>query len=144
MNKNSPAKIFLVDDDAVYLKMLEIEFQQSTGYVIETYSSGEECVRNLARLPDLVVLDYHLNGIQKNAIDGIKTLDKIKALNQGIPVVMLSSQDKIEVAIDCMHHKASDYIVKSETAFLRLTKSISAILHTLKVEKTLSWYMEKV
>jgi DNA-binding NtrC family response regulator len=57
---------------------------------------------------------------------------------------MLSSQDKIEVAINCMHHKAFDYIVKSETAFIRLQKTITTIFHTQKIEKTLSWYMEKM
>jgi DNA-binding NtrC family response regulator len=55
-------------------------------------------------------------------MNGIETLDKIKEFNQGIPVVMLSSQDKIDVAISCMHHKAFDYVVKSETSFLRLQK----------------------
>ena len=77
-------------------------------------------------------------------MNGIQTLDKIKTLNPGIPVVMLSSQDKIEVAINCMHHKAFDYIVKSETAFLRLQKVISTILETQKLEESLEWYMERI
>jgi DNA-binding NtrC family response regulator len=45
---------------------------------------------------------------------------------------MLSSQDKIDVAISCMHHKAFDYVVKSETSFLRLQKNITAILKESK------------
>ena len=77
-------------------------------------------------------------------MNGIETLDKIKAVNPGIPVIMLSSQDKIDVAINCMHHKAFDYIVKSETAFIRLQKAITTIFHTQKIEKALSWYMEKM
>ena len=57
---------------------------------------------------------------------------------------MLSSQDKIEVAVNCMKHQAFDYIVKSETAFLRLQKTITTIFHYQKIEKALSWYMEKM
>jgi DNA-binding NtrC family response regulator len=57
---------------------------------------------------------------------------------------MLSSQDRIDVAINCMHHKAFDYIVKSETAFLRLQKVIDTILNTQKLEKSIEWYMEKM
>jgi DNA-binding NtrC family response regulator len=57
---------------------------------------------------------------------------------------MLSSQDKIEVAINCIHHKAFDYIVKSETAFLRLQKVIATILDTQKLEVSLEWYMERM
>jgi two-component system OmpR family response regulator len=91
----------------------------------------------------VIILDYRLDGIDKTAMNGIETLDKIKELKPDIPVVMLSSQDKIEVAINCMHHKAFDYIVKSETAFIRLQKTITTIFHTRKIEKTLNWYMEK-
>jgi two-component system, OmpR family, response regulator len=77
-------------------------------------------------------------------MNGIETLDKIKAVNPDIPVVMLSSQDKIDVAINCMHHKASDYVVKSETAFLRLQKTITTIFAYKKIEKELNWYMERM
>ena len=74
----------------------------------------------------------------------ISTLDKIKAGNPDIPVVMLSSQDKIEVAIDCMHHKAFDYVVKSETAFILLQKIITTIFQYKKMQKELNWYMDRV
>ncbi len=60
------------------------------------------------------------------------------------PVIMLSSQDKIEVAINCMHHRASDYVVKSETSFIRLQQIIKNIFRYQKVEKQLSWYMERM
>jgi len=137
-------KIFLVDDDALFLKSLEIEFMEHADFTIETFATGEQCVDYLSHNPDVVVLDYFLDGIDKTAMDGLETLDKIKSFNQEIPVVMLSSQDKIDVAIECMHHKAFDYVVKSETAFLRLQKIITTIFHYKKIEKELSWYMERM
>ncbi len=137
-------KLFLVDDDALFLKSLEIEFMENGDFIIETYATGELCVKNLTHSPDVIILDYHLDGINKNAMNGMDTLDKIKAFNQDIPVVMLSSQDKIEVAINCMHHRAFDYVVKSETAFVRLQKIITTIFSYKKMEKTLSWYMERM
>ena len=121
-------KIFLVDDDALFLKLLELEFLENGDFEIETYSTGELCIENISRAPDVIVLDYYLDGIDRDAMDGIETLDKIKALNPNIPVIMLSSQYRIEVAINCMHHKAMDYVVKSETAFMRLQKIIDGIL----------------
>ena len=141
---SSQIKLFLVDDDLMYLKLLEIEFLQHADFNIETLATGELCIANLSHNPDIIILDYHLDGIEKNAMNGIAVLDKIKASNSEIPVIMLSSQDKIEVAIDCMHHKAVDYVVKSETAFLRLQKSITTIFHTQKIEKELEWYMERM
>lgn len=137
-------KLFLVDDDAVYLKLLEIELLNNADFTIETFASGELCMENLSHNPDVIILDYHLDGINKNAMNGIEILDKIKAFNPDIPVVMLSSQDKIEVAVNCMHHRAIDYVVKSETAFLRLQKIITAIFSYRKMQKELSWYMDRM
>ncbi len=137
-------KLFLVDDDAVFLKSLEIEFLQHADFEIETYPTGELCLKYLSHYPDVIILDYHLDGIDKSAINGIETLDKIKAYNPDIPVVMLSSQDKIDVAINCMHHCAFDYVVKSETAFVRLQKIITTIFRYKKMEKELNWYMERM
>lgn len=135
-------KLFLVDDDALFLKVLEIEFQQNADFDIETYATGELCLKNLSHSPDVIILDYHLDGIDKTAMNGIDTLDAIKAQDPDIAVVMLSQQDKIDVAIECMHHRALDYVVKSETAFLRLQKIITALFKYKKMEKTLNWYIK--
>jgi two-component system, OmpR family, response regulator len=144
MSNEKKIKLFLVDDDALYLKILEIELMEHADFSIRTFATGELCIANLSQNPDVIILDYHLDGIDKTAMNGVDTLDKIKAFNPDIPVVMLSSQDKIEVAVDCMLHKAADYVVKSETAFIRLQKAISTIFHTRKIEKTLNWYMERM
>lgn len=144
MNDSNKIRLFLVDDDAVFLKSLEIDFLHHADFIIQTFATGELCVANLYNKPDLVILDFNLDGIQRMAMNGLETLDKIKAFNNDIPVIMLSSQDKIDVAISCMHHKASDYVVKSETAFLRLQKIISAIFEREKMEKKLNWYMERM
>ena len=130
-------RLFLVDDDVVFLKSLEIEFIQHADFTIETYSSGELCIKNLNRNPDVIILDYHLDGIDKSAMNGLETLDKIKVINPDISIIMLSSQDKIDVAINCMHHRATDYVVKSETAFVRLQKIITSIFSYKKMEKEL-------
>lgn len=144
MKNDNKINLFLVDDDAVFLKMLEIEFQQYPEFAVQTFATGELCIKGLSFIPDMVILDYQLDGIDKTAMNGMQTLDKIKSINHSIPVVMLSSQDKIEVAVDCMHHKAFDYVVKSETAFLRLQKIITRMMEHTKLEKQLSWYMERM
>jgi DNA-binding NtrC family response regulator len=142
--KDEAIKIFLVDDDAVYLKLLEIEFLAVSDFRIEAFHTGEQCLEHLDEHPDVVILDYLLDGVDKTAMNGIETLDRIKAYDADIPVVMLSSQDKIEVAVNCMHHRALDYVVKSETAFLRLQKIIAVLAKYSKMERELNWYMERM
>lgn len=144
MKTTKKVKLFLVDDDAVFLKLLEIEFMNQADFDIETYATGELCLEHLANNPDVIILDYHLDGIEKTAINGIEALDRIKQSHPDMPVVMLSCQDKIDVAVNCMHHKANDYIVKSETAFMRLKTIITNIIKYRKMEKELTWYMDKM
>jgi DNA-binding NtrC family response regulator len=144
MNNTNKIKLFLVDDDALFLKLLEIDFLESNNFEIETFSTGELCIENLSKNPEVIILDYHLDGIKKGAMNGLETLDKIKDFNPNIHVIMLSSQDKITVAVECMHHKAADYIVKSETSFFRLKKVINELMQYNKLEKRLKWYMDRM
>lgn len=78
------------------------------------------------------------------AINGLQTLDEIKNIDAEIPVIILSSQDKIDVAVQCIHHNAFDYVVKSETAFVRLQKIISSIFELKQMKKELNWYMDRM
>jgi two-component system OmpR family response regulator len=137
-------KVFIVDDDDLFLKSLVIQFKENPIYDVVTFATGELCVDEIHNTPDVVILDYHLNGIEKKAMNGLKTLDIIKKINSNIPVIIVSAQDKIEVAVSCIHHKAFDYVVKSETAFVRLQKIIKAIFKYQKMEKELNWYMNKM
>jgi DNA-binding NtrC family response regulator len=141
---NTKTRLFLVDDDILFLKSLELEFLEKDKYEIITFNTGEACIEALYLDPDIIVLDYHLDGIVKGAINGIETLDKIKQYNKNLTVIMISSQDKIEVAVNCLHHKAYDYVVKSETAFLRLEKNITQILAQQKTESEVKWYMDRM
>ena len=126
--KNDKIKLFLVDDDVDFLKLLKIQLLQQHDIVIETFSTGELCIEHLSSNPDIIIVDYNLDSIEKGAMNGIQTLDKIKSLNADIPVIMLSAQDEIDIALKCMSHKAFDYVVKSATDFLRLKKVIIPFL----------------
>lgn len=144
MKIENKIKLFLVDDDAVFLKSLEFQFLDHADFDIETFATGELCLASISKKPDVVILDFHLNGIDKAAINGLQTLDEIKKIDENIPVVILSSQDKIDVAVQCIHHNAFDYVVKSETAFVRLQKIITSIFELKQIKKELNWYMDRM
>jgi two-component system, OmpR family, response regulator len=144
MTNDKQVLLFIVDDDALFLKSLEIEFIQNGDFAVKAFPTGERCLEHLELKPDVIILDYHLGGVDDTVMNGLETLIKIKATHAYIPVIMLSSQDKIEVAVNCMHHDAFDYVVKSETAFLRLRKNITSIFKYKEIEKTLDWYMDHV
>ena len=72
MKKNEKIKLFLVDDDAVTLKLMEIEFLQQTDFAIETFSTGELCVANLDR--------HHDRNIGMKSLDFIQSLHPIHGI----------------------------------------------------------------
>lgn len=63
MDNEKTIKIFLVDDDAILLKSIEIDFLHHTDFIVETFLTGESCMENLSKNPDVIILDYHLDGI---------------------------------------------------------------------------------
>ncbi len=124
---NNKIKIFLVDDDVLFLKLLEIECLKHPDFIVETYPTGELCLAHLSNSPDVIVLDYHLNGIDKQAMNGIETLNHIKIFKSDIPVIMLSAQEDMDVALDCMQNNAFDYVTKNKSIYLRLPQMIATI-----------------
>ena len=77
--------------------------------------------------PQIIVLDYHLNAHLPNAQNGVEVLKMIKEMHPETKVIMLSGQDKIEIAVDSMKYGAYDYVIKGETAFSRMENIINNI-----------------
>lgn len=140
MSKNQKTTIFLVDDDPMFMKSMENDLLQNSHFKIKTFGTGEEVLKSVGEKPDIIFLDYYLNAIDPKAMNGLQTLKKIKALSSEIPIVMLSSQDRLEVAVNCMKHEAFDYIVKSEAAYMRANNVIKNIFKYRELEKDARFY----
>jgi DNA-binding NtrC family response regulator len=65
----------------------------------------------------------------------VEILKEVKDKYPSTEVIMLSGQDKIEVAVDSIKYGAYDYVVKGETAFSRMENAMNNVseLHKMKV-----------
>lgn len=128
MNKKSPINIFIVEDNNVFTLALKADIETAFAnrpIKIKSFESGESCMKTFREeKPSVVILDYHLNSKNPNAVDGIKVLDWIKRDNNETDVIILSSDDNIEIALKSFKHGAYDYIVKSETKFRKINNSL--------------------
>ncbi len=125
--KNTKPTIFIVDDEPLLTEMLaDYLSEQYAGFNIRSFSTGEECLKNLHEAPDAVVLDYHLNSKERDAANGIDILKEIKKQNTGIPVIMLSSQKSYGTATKTIMHGAVHYVVKGQDAFEEIYQLIKA------------------
>lgn len=99
--------IFIVDDEAAILKMLTHWVQNQWNYKTRVFTNGNDALLAMNENPDLVLLDIMLPDI-----NGLEVLTRIKQKNPGLPVIMLSAQGSIEVALECIRMGAYDYFPK--------------------------------
>jgi len=127
--------IFLVDDEPIQNEMLKDYLSERFLYEIHTFDNGEDALQNMNLNPEIMVLDYHLEGSHKGAKNGVEILKEVKDKYPQTQVIILSGQDKIEVAVDSIKYGAYDYVVKGETAFSRMENTMNNVseLHKMKV-----------
>lgn len=114
--------IFIVEDDHFFAQMLKIVLGKNNYTNVQHFESGEACIDHLYTNPDLIILDYNLG-----SMNGIEVLRKIKSINPNIHVIFLSSQEKMNVAINSLKYGAFDYIEKEPhnvTTLLNLIQKI--------------------
>lgn len=117
--------LFIVDDNKSMVVALKhyIQNKFGNGIKISTFYDGESCIKEVDKNTDLVILDYFLDG--KNGLDVLK---EIKEINPKTEVVMLSSNNDIDLVIESLRNGATDYVAKGPSSWNRLTALISRII----------------
>ncbi|MEW6468795.1 MAG: response regulator transcription factor [Bacteroidota bacterium] len=131
---DEPITVFVVDDDKMFLSSLRHKLQEMFKSDIRVFSftTGEDFLANARNKPDVVILDYHLDGEKPSAMNGLEVLKRIKAISADTVVMMLSMQDKLEVAAESIKNGAYEYVVKSETALLRIENILKNVIEQIK------------
>ncbi|HWP81385.1 MAG TPA: sigma-54 dependent transcriptional regulator [Bacteroidota bacterium] len=99
--------IYIVDDEATISKLLEQWVEKRWGYSVRLFSNGEALLERLDEKPDLILLDIMMPGI-----GGIESLKRVKERYPELPVIMLSAQGDVEVAVNALKLGATDYFSK--------------------------------
>lgn len=99
--------VFIVDDEPAISKLLSYWVKDKWKYEVEVFDNGEDVLKKLSSKPDLILLDIMLPGL-----DGLETLKRIKHYDENLPVIILSAQGSIEVAVEALRYGAYDYFPK--------------------------------
>jgi two-component system OmpR family response regulator len=123
----SKRKLFIVEDDPMFAEML-IDFMKSKPrWEVVYFPSGEECVREAYQDPDVVIIDYHLDGLKAEGMNGLETMKKLKKTAPGAHCIFLSGQQKYGVALQTISQGAENYVFKDENAFTEIGKILDGI-----------------
>jgi len=132
LNKDRDLTIFIVDDNRVYLQLLKHTLKRKN-FTILTFKTGEECLDYLELKPNLVILDYHLDGVNPYAQKG----DKIaEIINQQLPeteTILISSDEKFHFISNINFSKK--VLFKDMSALDKLKKNVTVIRAKIKEKK---------
>jgi len=131
MKRRTDPLIFIVEDNPVYNKLIINYLQSKRFNRIESFFSGEECLKRIGEKPDIVIQDYLLEGM-----DGIEVLKQFKKVHSHAEFIFLSGQDSVDVAVNTLKLGAFDYIVKDQMALKKLVDKISRIMAMQKLLKS--------
>ncbi len=119
MQKNS--RIFIVDDDPFWTKILaKILFDLGFSN-IATFSNGSDCVDSLHLKPSLIFLDYEMEDI-----NGLEVLKKIQEYPE-IGTIFCTAHENLQVAMDAMNLGSYDYLLKSNVSVKEVESIIKGI-----------------
>ena len=116
--------IFVVDDEEDILELIRMNLERE-GYKVTCIEAGEECVKKAReKLPDLIVLDLMLPGI--DGLDACKIL-KNDSKTRHIPIIMLTAKGEESDIVTGLELGADDYMTKPFSPKV-LTARIKAVL----------------
>lgn len=134
----SQATILWVDDEIESLQSQKL-FLENKGYNVQTLTNGFDAVDYVKERPvDVVMLDESMPGIT-----GLETLARIKAINSGIPVIMITRNETENIMDEAIGSQISDYLIKPvnpNQVWLSLKKILDN--KRLVAEKTTSAYQQ--
>lgn len=130
MKNSNGFKIMIVEDDPWYGSILQYHLSLNPDYEVILLETGRDCLANLGKQPDLITLDFSLPDM-----NGETLYKKIKEVNPAIPVIVISSQEDITVAVTLLKMGVKDYLVKDDTTKDLLWNSVIRIRENQDLKK---------
>ncbi len=132
-------KIFVVEDDEWYNRLLVYNLSLNPDYEIHSFTDGKSCLEKLHLKPDVITLDYRLPDMK-----GLDVLKQVKEIDEEIQVILISEQEDIEVVVELLKHGAYDYIVKSKDIRERLLNTVNNIGKEFRLKDEIKSLREEV
>lgn len=124
----APIKVLVIDDEPPIRKLLRMGLS-TQGYEILEASNGKIALEKLTEDPALIILDLGLPDIQ-----GHELLRTIRARNESVPIVVLSSRGDEAGKVQALDLGADDYLTKPFGMDELLARLRAALRHQLQVQ----------
>jgi len=122
----APLRVLVVDDEPPIRKLLRMGLN-AQGYQILEATNGKTALEMLGQAPDLIILDLGLPDIE-----GHDLLRTIRARNESVPIVVLSSRGDEAGKVQALDFGADDYVTKPFGMDELLARMRAALRHQLQ------------
>ncbi len=120
----APGRLLVVDDSLVTVDVVS-DFMSEQGWEVQTALSAAQALEKLtAFTPEVVVSDLNMPDM-----DGIGLFKRIRQVDQTVPVIMLSGEDKIESVLASMHAGVFDFVQKRDCVHTLPAAALRAVNH---------------
>lgn len=120
--------IFVVDDDRLIQNLLEYTICSKEGVEVNVFKSSEDCLQNLEKKPDVIILDHHFISDDKPVMTGLEALVEIRKREKSVPVIILSGQNNETLIEEYYKKGATSYISKKGYFINNLLETCDRVL----------------
>ena len=132
-------KIFLVEDDSWIGEMLKHHLSLNPDYQVYLFKNAKDALNNMHLKPNIMGIDFGLPDMSGDLL-----LEKIQAIDRNIPVIVISGQEDISVAVNFLKKGVNDYIVKDEHTKEMLWNAILRIKEKIELQDELEDLKEQL
>jgi two-component system nitrogen regulation response regulator GlnG len=134
--------IYVVDDDPVYLKMMEGHFKLMSEFDPKVFKTGPDAIKALSEaVPFAILLDHQfVNDPQKTGLDYLR---EIRKLNSKVPVLYITGTRNEEIQAAAAKLKVNGYIIKDGASLVHLRAALDKISEQSKSKGVFSKIFKK-
>ncbi len=129
-NIEDKVMIYLIDDDELFLKIINNKFKSVTHYHLMSFNTPESFLEYMehSKIPKKIlqigILDYYFLNKFDEQLDGIEVLDRITKSNPEVKIILVSQRKDADLISKAKEHGAFNFIPKSEDAFMRILNQV--------------------
>mgnify|MGYP000397648012 CR=1 FL=1 len=138
MNENG-FQIFIVEDDPWYGQIIEYHLGLNPDYQVKRFETGKDLLAHLHLKPDLITLDFGLPDMK-----GDELFKMIRDDIPDIPVIVISSQEDIAIAVKLFKMGVNDYLLKDDATKDLLWNSVIRIRENQRLKKEVESLKEEL
>lgn len=120
-------KIFIVDDDARFSSALKKDLVEKSNHDVSEFNNCADCLNGLSEKPEIIILDNHLNTLQKDKETNMQLLDIIKRDYPDVHVIVLAKGEGYGTAMQTILHGAEQYIIKDDNTISTIHSMIGEL-----------------